>query len=161
MADPRPVPGLHLVKTTDPVDDALASDVVDILQEGLRGGGGGVEADYQTTREAEEAERTEREFFNAIGTKLRERCSDWADGRRGLHVLELHEAGRRGWKFGVYDRDGRLFEVECLWSQLAELAAQQQAGTFHNFDLILNKVIGQFEQARRTYFARRDGVTLQ
>lgn len=169
MPDPRPVPGLHLVKTTSREEDSLASDVVDILQDGLRAGvsevggadAGGVEGDYQTTREAEEAARTEREFFNAIGTKLRERCSDWADGRRGLQVVEQRDNARRGWRFGVYDRDGRFFEVECLWSSLAELAAQQRSGTLHNFDLILNKVIGQFQEARRTYFARRDGVSLQ
>lgn len=174
MADPPPRAGLHLVHTYDgdsPTreESAMADDVCDILADGLRsgsgevGGGdaGGVEEVRQTTREQEEAARTEREFFDAIGTRLRERCSDWADGRRGLHVLELHEAGRRGWKFGVFDREGRLFEVDCIWSHLQQLAEQQSAGTFNNFELILNKVVNQFQDARRTYFARRDGVTLQ
>lgn len=167
MAEGKPIPGVHLVKAFDGpnpsrADEAMADDVVEILREGLRGGTdcdvGGVETDYATTRELEEAQRTERQFFEAIGKKLGERCG-WADGRKGLACGDL--GTRKGWRFGVYDRDGRLFEIEVTYSEIEEVARVQQAATLSNFDHTLNRIAGKFEEARRTYFARRDGVSLQ
>lgn len=163
MADPKPVPGLHLVKTTDPAEDALASDVVDILQEGLRGSTdtdtGGVEGDFVTTREADELKQTEHEFFRAIGAKLKERCGEWANGKKGLAVGDL--GTRDGWRFGVYDRDGRLFEIEVAFSEIAAIAAMQRSASLSNFEHMLDRVVAKFQEARRSYFARRDGVALQ
>jgi hypothetical protein len=166
LPDPVPVPGLHLVKTTDPKEDALASDCIDILQEGLRGGidggsDGGVEPIDRTTLERDELAKTEHDFFQAIGQKLRERCSEWADGRKGLHVSEiLTEKGGHGWRFGVFDREGRSFEAEVTFSELAEVAKMQQAATLSNFPAMLDRVVTRIEGARRHYYARRDGVTL-
>lgn len=167
MAEGKPIPGVHLVKAFDGPnpsreEDAMADDVVEILRDGLRGGTdcdvGGVESDYATTRELEEARRTERQFFEAIGQKLKERCS-WADRRKGLACGDL--GTRKGWRFGCYDKDGRLFEIEITYSEIEEVARIQQAATLSNFDHTLNRIVGKFEEARRVYFARRDGVTLQ
>ncbi len=163
MADPKPVPGLHLVKTTDPAEDSLASDVVDILQASVRGSPdcdvGGVEEDYVTTREADEAKQTEAEFFRAVADKLKSRVGDWANGRRGVAFGEL--GTRDGWRLGLYDFDGRLFEVELRWSEIAGIAAQQRAGTISNFEQILDRVVAKFQEQRRVYFSRMGGYALQ
>jgi hypothetical protein len=146
-------------------ESAMADDVCDILADGLRagsgetGGGdaGGVE-DYQTTREQEEAQRTEREFFQAIGGKLRARCGDWANGRKGLAIGEL--GTRDGWRFGLLDMDGRLFEIEVRYSEIAAVAAMQRTDALSNFEHTLDRIVAKFQEARRIYLARRDGVTL-
>lgn len=161
--DPPPVAGLHLVKTTSREEDALASDVVDILQDGLRGGTdtdtGGVEGDYQTTLAADEAKRTEAEFFRAIADKLKTRIGDWANGKKGVAFGDL--GTRDGWRIGVYDRDGRLFEVEIRYSEIQAIAAQQRAMDLSNFEHLLDRIVAKLQDARRTWFARRDGVSLQ
>lgn len=168
MAEGKPIPGVHLVKAFDGpnpsrADDAMADDVVEILRDGLRGGTdcdvGGVESEYQTTRELEEAKRTEMEFFRAIGQRLKERCGDWANGKRGLACGDLGE--RNGWRFGLYDKDGRLFEIEVLYSEIQAVAAMQRSATISNFEHTLDRVVAKFQEARRTWFARRDGVSLQ
>lgn len=166
--DPPPVPGLHLVKTFDgdsPTreESAMADDVVEILRDGLRGGTdcdtGGVESDYVTTLAADEAKRTEAEFFRAIAGKLKTRIGDWADGRRGVAFGDL--GTRDGWRVGVYDRDRRLFEVEIRYSEIQAIAAQQRAKDLSNFEMMLDRIVAKLQEARRVWFARRDGVTLQ
>jgi hypothetical protein len=161
--DPAPVPGLHLVKTNSREDESMASDVVDILQDGLRGGTdtdtGGVEAEYQTTLATDEAKRTEAEFFRAIADKLKLRVGDWANGKKGVAFGEL--GTRDGWRIGLYDRDGRLFEIELRYSEIQAIAAQQRAKDLSNFEHMLDRIVAKFQEARRTWFARRDGVSLQ
>jgi len=161
--DPAPVAGLHLVKTNSREDESMASDVMDILQDGLRGGTdcdvGGVEAEYQTTLAADEAKRTEAEFFRAIADKLKTRVGDWVNGRRGIAFGDL--GGRDGWRISAYDRDGRLFEVELFYSEITAIAAMQRAKDLANFDHLLDRIVAKFQEARRGYFARRDGVALQ
>jgi hypothetical protein len=161
--DPAPVAGLHLVKTNSREDESMASDVVDILQEGLRGGTdtdqGGVEGDYQTTLAADEAKRTEAEFFRAIADKLKTRVGDWANGKRGVAFGDL--GTRDGWRIGIYDRDGRLFEIELRYSEIQAVAAMQRTKDLANFDHLLDRIVSKFQEARRIWFARRDGIALQ
>lgn len=161
--DPVPVPGLHLVKTNSREDESMASDCVDILQDGLRGSTdtdtGGVDSDYQTTLAADEAKRTEAEFFRAVADKLKTRIGDWANGKRGVAFGDL--GTRDGWRIGVYDRDGRLFEVEIRYSEIQAIAAQQRAKDLSNFDHLLDRIVAKLQDARRVWFARRDGITLQ
>ena len=161
--DPVAVPGLHLVKTNSREDESMASDVVDILQDGLRGGVdcdvGGVESEYQTTLAADEAKRTEAEFFRAIADKLKTRVGGWANGKKGVAFGDL--GTRDGWRIGLYDRDGRLFEIEIRYSEISAIAAQQRAKDLSNFDHLLDRIVAKFQEARRTWFARRDGVSLQ
>lgn len=157
--DPPPVAGVHLVKTTTREEDSLASDVMDILQEATRGGPdcdvGGVEETYVTTLAADEARRTEHEFFQALARRVKERCP-WADGTRGLQIGDL--GTRDGWRFGVYDKDGRPFEVEIFFSHIHEIAAQQRKGTLGNFHRVLETVCDKLRDARARYFVRRDAV---
>lgn len=157
--DPPPVAGVHLVKTTDRAEDSLASDVMDILHEATRGGPdcdvGGVEETYVTTLAADEAKRTEHEFFQALARRVKERCP-WADGKRGLQVGELGD--RNGWRFGVYDTDGRPFEVEIFYSHIHEIAQQQRKGTLSNFHRVLDNVCDKLRDARVKYFVRRDSA---
>ena len=159
--DPPPVPGVHLVKTTTREEDSMASDVVDILREGLRGGMdcdvGGVEETYRTTLEQDEARRTEHEFFNALGRRVKERCP-WADGKRGLAIGDL--GTRDGWRFSVYDKEGRPFEVEVSFSSIAEVAQQQRKSTLGNFHRVLDNICDRLRDARARYFVRRDGVEI-
>ena len=159
--DPAPVAGLHLVKTTSREEDSLASDVVDILQDGLRGGTdcdvGGVEDPAMTTLEADELARTEHEFYNALARRVRERCP-WVDGRIGLGVSEL--GNRDGWRFTVRDKDGRPFEVEFTYSNIREIALTQRKATVSNFRKVLDKVCDKLGDERAKYFARRDAVEL-
>ena len=164
MPDPKPVPGLHLVKTTTREEDSLASDVMDIMQAELRGstdtdGSGGVDENYVTTREQDEARQTEHEFFRAIADKLKARCGDWANGRRGLAAGDL--GSRDGWRFGLYDRSGRLFEVEVFYSEIASIAAMQRTNTISNFAHTIDRIVAKFQEERRRYFARMNGVVLQ
>lgn len=161
--DPKPVAGLHLVSTVSREESSLASDVVDILQEGLRGGTdtdtGGVETGQATTLEQDEARRTEAYFFRAIADKLKERIGDWANGKRGVAFGDLGE--RNGYRIGVYDKDGRLFEIELLYSEIAAVAAMQRHSTLSNFEHTLDRIVAKFQEARRVWFARRDGYALQ
>lgn len=161
--DPPAIAGVHLVKTTSREEDSLASDVMDIVQESLRGGTdtdtGGVDTEYQTTLEADQAKRTEAEFFRAIADRLKLRVGDWANGKKGLACGDLGE--RNGWRFGLYDRDGRLFEIEVLYSEIAAVAAMQRSADLSNFEHVLDRIVAKFQEARRVWFARRDGVTLQ
>lgn len=154
-ADPPPVPGVHLVKTTSREEDSLASDCVDILQAGLRGSTdtdmGGVEETYRTTLEKDEAARTEREFMSALARRVREFCP-WANGRRGLTVVEL--GTRDGWRFGVYDMDGRMFEVEVSFSSIAQVAQQQRKSTLGNFHRTLDHICEQLRDERVKFFTR-------
>jgi hypothetical protein len=161
--DPPPVPGVHLVKTTSLEEDSLASDVVDILQEGLRGStdtdSGGVEETYVTTLAQDEARQTEHEFFQALARRVRERCP-WTDGKRGLGIGDL--GTRDGWRFSVYDQDGRPFEIEVSFSNIAQVAQQQRKSTLGNFHRVLDNICDQLRDARARYFARRDhGIELQ
>jgi hypothetical protein len=159
--DPAPVPGVHLVKTTSREEDSLASDCVDILRDGLRGGTdcdvGGVEETQQTTLEADELARTEHEFYNALARRVRERCP-WVDGHVGLGVSELGE--RNGWRFQVRDREGRPFEVEFTYSNIREIALRQRRNTVSNFRAVLDLVCDKLGEERAKYFARRDAVEL-
>lgn len=159
--DPPAVLGVHLVKTTSREEDSLASDVMDILHDAVRGGAdcdvGGVEETYVSTLAADEARRTEHEFFQALARRVRERCP-WADGKRGLQIGEL--GGRDGWRFGVYDCEGRPFEVEIFFSHIHEIAAQQRKGTLSNFHRVLDSVCDKLRDARVRYFVRRDAVEL-
>jgi hypothetical protein len=165
----KPIPGVPLVKAFDgdnpsKADDAMADDVVEILREGLRGsadgpGDGGVEPVDKTTLEQDQARQTEAEFFRAIAAKLKERVGDWANGKRGLACADL--GTRDGWRFGLYDKDGRLFEIEVTFSEIAAIAAMQRSATISNFEHTLDRIVAKFQEARRTWFARRDGVTLQ
>jgi len=155
--DPPAIPGVHLVKTTTREEDSMASDVMDILQEGLRGGTdtdvGGVEETYVSTLAQDEARRTEHEFFQALGRRVRERCP-WADGKRGLAIGDL--GTRDGWRFSIYDREGRPFEVEVSFSGIAEVAQQQRKSTLGNFHRVLDNICDQLRDARVKYMARRD-----
>ncbi len=159
--DPAPVTGVHLVKTTSREEDSLASDVVDILRDGLRGGTdcmvGGVEESLTTTREADELARTEHAFFQALAGRIREVCP-WVDGRRGLAVSETGLP--RGWKFAVYDRDGRPFEVSFTYSDVEQIALTQRRATVSNFRRVLDSVCERLQFERARYFARRDAVEL-
>lgn len=166
--DPPAIAGVHLVKTFDGTsptreESAMADDVVEILRDGLRGGTdtdvGGVESEYVTTLEADEAKRTEAEFFRAIADKLKTRIGDWANGKKGVAFGDL--GTRDGWRIGVYDRDGRLFEVEIRYSEIQAIAAQQRAKDLSNFEMVLDRIVAKLQDARRIWFARRDGVTLQ
>jgi hypothetical protein len=152
---------VHLVKTTSREEDSLASDVVDILQDGLRGGTdcdvGGVEDPAMTTLKADELARTEHEFYNALARRVRERCP-WVDGRIGLGVSEL--GNRDGWRFTVRDKDGRPFEVEFTYSNIREIALTQRRATISNFRKVLDKVCDKLGDERAKYFARRDAVEL-
>lgn len=155
--DPAPIPGVHLVKTTSREEDSMASDVVDILQEGLRGSSdtdvGGVEGTYRTTLEQDEARRTEHEFFQALARRVKERCP-WADGKRGLAVGDI--GSKDGWRFSVYDRDGRLFEVEISFHHIAQIAQAQRKTTLGNFHRVLDDVCDRLRDARAKYFARME-----
>ena len=159
--DPAPVAGVFLAKTTDRSEDSLASDVVDILRDGLRGGTdcdvGGVEATLATTRELDELARAEREFYQALATRLRETCP-WVDGKRGLQVSETTIPP--GWVFSVYDRDGRPFSCEFTYSNVAEIALTQRRSTVSNFRKVLDNVAERLQFERGRYFARRDAVEL-
>lgn len=162
MSDPKPVAGLHLVKTTDPAEDAMASDCMDIIRAEMRGSTdtdcGGIE-EKATTLEQDEASRTEAYFFRAIADKLKERIGDWANGKKGVAFGDLGE--RNGYRISVYDKDGRLFEVEMLYSEIAAVAAMQRHSTISNFEHTLDRIVAKFQEARRVWFARRDGITLQ
>jgi hypothetical protein len=155
--DPPAVPGVHLVKTTTREEDSMASDVVDILQAAQRGSSdtdvGGVEETYRTTLEQDEARRTEHEFFQALGRRVKERCP-WADGKRGLAIGDL--GTRDGWRFSIYDREGRPFEVEVSFSSIAEVAQQQRKSTLGNFHRVLDNICDRLRDARVAYMARRD-----
>ncbi len=157
--DPPPVAGVHLVKTTDRVEDSLASDVMDILHDAVRGGAdtdvGGVEETYISTLEREEMERIEHDFLNALAQRVRERCP-WIDGRRGLSVTDLKVSP--GWHFAVWDRDGRPFDVQITYHQIHEIAAQQRKGMLSNFRRTLDHVCDKLQDARAVYFRRRDGA---
>lgn len=157
--DPAPVAGLHLVKTTSREEDSLASDVVDILHDGLRGGTdvdvGGVEESLTTTREADELARTEQEFLHSLAARIREVCP-WTDGRRGLSVREMHSP--RGWAFSVYDRDGRPFDVQLTFSDVEAIALTQRRATVSNFRRVLDNVTDKLQFERARYFARRDAA---
>jgi hypothetical protein len=160
--DPPAIPGVHLVKTTTREEDSLASDVVDILREGLRGGMdcdvGGVEETYRTTLEQDEARRTEHEFFRAIADRLKLHCSAWANGKRGVACGDLGD--RDGWRFGLYDKEGRLFEIEVRFSEIHAISAMQRTATISNFEHTLDRIVAKFQEARRVYFVRRDGVEI-
>ena len=161
MSDPVPVPGVHLVKTTDREEDSLASDVVDILQEGLRGGTdcdvGGVEDVLLTTQQADELARTEHEFYQSLAHRIREVCP-WVDGRRGLSVTDTQLP--LGWKFMVWDRDGRPFEVEFSFSNIEAIALNQRRATVSNFRRVLDSVCEKLRDKRAEYFRRRDAVEI-
>ncbi len=137
----------------------MASDVVDILQDGLRGSTdtdtGGVEETYVSTRAQDEAKRTEHEFFNALAQRVKERCT-WADGKRGLAIGDL--GTRDGWRFSVYDREGRLFEVEVSFSHIHQIASEQRKTTFGNFHRVLDSICDQLRDAQVKYMARRDAA---
>lgn len=154
--DPPTVPGVHLVKTTSREEDSMASDVVDILQDATRGSTdtemGGVEGTYRTTLEADEAKRTEHEFFQALAKRVKERFSGWADGKRGLAIGEL--GTRDGWRFSIYDKEGRLFEVEVSFSSIAQVAQTQRRSTLGNFHRILDSICDQLLDARVKYMSR-------
>lgn len=157
--DPAPVPGVHLVKTTERSEDSLASDVMDILHEATRGGAdcdvGGVEETYVTTRDADEARIIEREFVNALAARIRERCP-WVSGKRGLTVEDMRTAP--GWHFSVFDGDGRPFDVQVTFSEIHEIAAQQRKGMLSNFRKTLDHVCDKLLEARVAYFRRRDAA---
>lgn len=157
--DPVPVPGVHLVKTTDRAEDSMASDVVDILQADQRGSTdtdtGSAEETYLTTLEQDEARRVEHEFLQALAHRVRERCT-WADGKRGLAVGDL--GTRDGWRFSVYDREGRPFEVEVSFSNVYQIAKEQRKTTFGNFHRVLDNICDQLRDARVRYMARRDAA---
>lgn len=157
--DPVPVAGLHLVKTTSQAEDSLASDVMDLLHEGLRGGTdvdvGGVEESLTTTREADELARTEHEFLQSLASRIREVCP-WVNGKRGLAVSETYAP--RGWRFEVYDNDGRPFEVSLSYSDVESIALQQRRATVSNFRKVLDRVTDQLRDARAVYFRRRDAL---
>ncbi len=157
---PPPVAGLHLVKVGPESEHSLASDCVDILQEGLRGGAdcdvGGVEGTYRTTLEQDEARRTEHEFFQALAKRAKERCP-WADGKRGLAIGDL--GTRDGWRFSLYDREGRLFEVEVSFHAIAEIANQQRKATLGNFHRMLDNVCDRLRDKRVEYFSRMQSST--
>lgn len=157
--DPAPVAGVHLVKTTSREEDSLASDVVDILRDGVRGGTdcdvGGVEDTLVTTREADELKRTEHEFFQSLAGRIRE-VLPWVDGRRGLSVTEMGIPA--GWRFTVHDRDGRPFECEFTYSNIQEIALTQRRATVSNFRRVLDKVCDKLRDARVVYFKRRDAA---
>ena len=159
--DPAPVAGVHLVKTTSREEDSLASDVMDILQDGLRGGTdvdvGGVEATLATTRELDELARTERQFYQALASRLKEACP-WVDGKRGLQVQETTIPP--GWTFAVYDREGRPFSVDLSYSNIAEIALAQRRATVSNMRSVLDSVCSKLSDARVLYMARRDAVEL-
>lgn len=159
--DPAPVAGLHLVKTTSQAEDSLASDVVDLLREGLRGGTdcdvGGVEESLSTTREADELARTEHEFLQSLAARIREVCP-WVNGKRGLAVSETYAP--RGWRFEVYDNDGRPFEVSLTYSDVESIALTQRRATVSNFRKVLDCVTDQLRDARAVYFRRRDAAEI-
>lgn len=159
--DPVPVPGVHLVKTTSREEDSMASDVVDILTEGLRGSTdtdvGGVEQSYLTTLAKDEAKRTEFEFMQALAHRIRERCP-WANGADGLRVREL--GNRDGWKFSVTDREGRPYAVEITFSEIYEVARVQRNATLSNFPAILDSVANKLNITRADYFSRRDAAVI-
>jgi hypothetical protein len=135
----------------------MASDVVDILQEGLRGSSdtdmGGVEGTYRTTLEQDEARRTEHEFFQALARRVRERCP-WADGKRGLAISDL--GTRDGWRFSLLDKEGRPFEVEVSFSSIAQIAQEQRKTTFGNFHRMLDNICDRLRDARAKWFARME-----
>lgn len=153
--DPAPIPGVHLVKTTSREEDSMASDVMDILQDGLRGSTdtdtGGVEETYLSTLAQDEAKRIEHEFFQALARRVRERLT-WSDGRAGLGICEL--GTRDGWRFSVRDKEGRPFEVEISFSNIAQIAQQQRKTTFGNFHRVLDNICDQLRDARVAYVAR-------
>lgn len=155
--DPAPIAGVHLVKTTSREEDSLASDCVDLLREGLRGGPdcdvGGVEEAYLTTLQKDEAKRTEWEFMQAVANRIRERCR-WVNGGEGLRVRELGD--RDGWKFSVTDTEGRPYACEILFSEIYEVATQQRNATLSNFGGILDRVVQRLDETRASYFSRRD-----
>ncbi len=159
--DPAPVAGLHLAKTTSREADSLASDVVDILHDGLRGGTdvdcGGVEDTLITTRDADELRRTEHEFLQSLASRIREVCP-WVNGKRGLAVTETTIPP--GWRFEVFDNDGRPFDVSLTYSDVREIALTQRRATVSNFRKVLDKVTDQLRDARAVYFRRRDAAEL-
>lgn len=153
--DPPPVAGLHLVKTTTREEDSLASDVVDILQDATRGSTdtdmGGVEETYRTTLEQDEAKRTEHEFFNALARRVKDFCP-WADGKKGLKIQEL--GTRDGWRFGVFDREGRHFEVEVSFSHIAQVAQLQRKSTLGNFHRVCDMICEKLRDERVAFFVK-------
>ncbi len=157
--DPVPVAGLHLAKTTSQAEDSLASDCVDILREGLRGGTdvdcGGVEDTLATTRELDELRRTEHEFLQSLAARIRESCP-WVNGKRGLAVTETTIPP--GWVFSVYDMEGRPFEVSLTYSDVWSIALTQRKATVSNFRKVLDRVTDQLRDARAVYFRRRDAL---
>ena len=159
--DPAPVPGVHLVKTTSRDEDSLASDVVDILHEGLRGGAdcdvGGVEQSYLSTLAKDEAKRTEFEFMQAVAHRIKERCP-WANGSEGLRVREL--GNRDGWRFAVTDREGRPYACEISFSEIYEVAQAQRNATLSNFTGILERIAEKLNLTRADYFSRRDAAEI-
>lgn len=159
--DPVPVAGLHLVKTTSQTEDSLASDCVDLLREGLRGGTdtdvGGVEDTLASTRELDELRATEHQFYQALAGRVRETCP-WVDGKRGLAVSEMTIPP--GWVFSVFDTDGRPFTCEFTYSDAGQIALNQRRATVSNFRRVLDSACDRLRDARVKYFARRDAVEL-
>jgi hypothetical protein len=135
----------------------MASDVMDILQEGLRGGTdtdvGGVEGSYRTTLERDEAKRTEFEFMQALAHRIKDRCG-WVSGSAGLRVREL--GTRDGWRFSVTDRDGRPYAVEVSFSEIFEVSQLQRNATLSNFFGTLDHITEKLNRTRADYFSRRD-----
>jgi len=65
-----------------------------------------------------------------------------------------------GWKFSVWDRDGRPFEVDFSFSNIREIALNQRRSTVSNFHKVLDKVCDKLTEKRAEYFRRRDAVEL-
>ncbi len=159
--DPPAAAGVHLVSTVPRDEASLASDVVDILQAATRGSSdtdvGGVEETYLTTLEQDQARIVERQFLEALAQRVKQQCP-WADGRRGLRVGELGD--RHGWRFSLFDTDGRPFECEISYSHIAQVAAMQRAASMSNFGAVLDSVCEKLQEARGVYFARRDSLEI-
>jgi hypothetical protein len=168
LPEGKPIAGVHLVKAFDgpnnpsKADEELATDCVDILRSGLRGGPdcdvGGAEEAYITTRDLGEMQRTEHEFVHALAKRIRE-VLPWADGRAGLTVSDLKVAP--GWHFMIRDTEGRPYDVQITFSEIYEIASAQRKQTFGNFRKTLDLICNKLRDARVSYFTRRDAVELQ
>jgi hypothetical protein len=146
----KPITGLHLVKVFDgptgAEDDKQADDVVDLLREVQRG----ASTDYKSKAEEEDETRGEREFFLALARKIDERLW-WARGK--ARIVEL--GTRDGWSIGLHDREGRPYEVQITYSELAEVAILQRVhDSERGPDVMCGHICDQLEAARKRYYDR-------
>lgn len=146
---PPPVPGVFLALTPDDPEQARqADDIRDLVAAEVQGRA--TDTDQPTQNEIEEERRAEAHFFEVVATHLHTHLT-WAHGK--ARVIEL--GTRDGYHITLRDREGRPYEVQIYYSDLAEIALQQRE---HDRELGPERcaahIADKLNQARKRYFER-------